>query len=202
MDATAGRVLAWFDDIGPHLYRTLVEGADYANSVMMPGHWDSHVFAALVRYMMRIQLAESLDDFDHCKIELEVKNAAVHLHFFGLHSVRFRKASFGSTPPPGQSVTQQHAYQQLRMQLLGDTTDADGLPPLDLIADWKFDKDGNPVIHIGMPVNVWTFGAAPITAWRELLPRPEIFGGAIFQPAGDGGLPGTAIDVEAVEETS
>ena len=102
----------------------------------------------------------------------DIPNFGIHLRFNDLHVARVVRSLAGTTPPPGPNPARRQAWSGVEVQGQLELLTDDGLPPLSLIIDWH-DFEGEPLIHVGLPIAPWDYKRSARLHRRVPLPNEE-----------------------------
>lgn len=154
-----------------------------------PNDRDTWFWSDSARFRTGVQLDAA--EKDGWAIVAGVPNYGIHLRVADLHIGRVVRTLHGSTPHPGRNPARRKAWTnfdtqppvQGQLPLDGQSS----LPPLSAILDWH-EHDGEPEIHIGLPIGPWKYQKSPRLHWRVPFPQD---GAALdtlrFEPGPDEG---------------
>ncbi|MEQ8842195.1 MAG: hypothetical protein RIB98_14525 [Acidimicrobiales bacterium] len=172
------------DDLA-HLVPSLSAGIDFANDLLSDDtDKDNHYWSHSARYKARRELIAS-----GAPVRPDVANSGIHLVLGDLHTARVLRSVNRETPPPGHSTERRSEYNVQQTLNLAIGVNGQRLPSLPFVIDW-YDLDDEPVVHIGLPREPWSWGKKIKMFWRVPLPGAEGgYSGLRFNPSDDGGEP-------------
>lgn len=173
--------------VADSIQSSLRRGIAYADELQpRPKDRDPWFWSHCVRFYTRnsLAMAHPQPKVNGWEVLQGVPNFGIHMRR-DLHLARLVRSLGGTTPPPGPNKRRREAWigvgrgvpQRLPLEKLPLATDESGgpVPPLSFILDWTTDDEGEPVVHVGLPVEDWTFHSRknPNLYWRRPLPKSE-----------------------------
>ena len=171
------------------IQHALFHGIRYANEREPEARLRSPEFwAHLVRYRAKETLELESAFAEDWEFVRGVRNTGVHVRIGKRISIRVRRTSEGTTPAPARTHAQYRYYRQAPLQLALDGGHFER-SPINLVLDWDTDRNGDLVLHLGMPSNPWVYRQKPNLAWRIQAIPVERVDRLTFAPIDDGGEP-------------
>lgn len=205
MIPTPAEVAPLVEPLARPIYDALRVGLEFAAATIVDH--DPAFHSHCVRYRSKIELAAE-ESASSWSLVPHVENSGIHFAIGGLHSARLLHAFGGQPPHPGSSRTRRRAWTnvdrpvQLELEL-EDINAASAGPacgPLSILFDWCV-VDDEPVVHVSLPQEAWSYGSNPRLHWRVRLNDPGSWMERVeFQPMGDDAEPLVMLDVDTAAE--
>lgn len=144
------------------------------------------------------EILHGVEQREGWNIAPNVPNSGIHIRVQELHVARLLRSLGGTTPHPGRNLQRRRAWSNQGQLFLAEGV----LPPLSPIIDWHEDDEGEPEIHLGLPIGAWKMGAATRLYWRVPIAEDIDLASLRFEGAEEIGEQLATLNIDPAEEGS